>query len=475
MDQNVKKRRRDPFTVCTHLDFLLDLSGIGPRSLHCAAQCAVGLSDKEIYCFTCVGSRRNLLSSRSLYICTSCCWICCERHLGQHFMPLKRSRRVPNKGRKSHAIYLNYTHRELWCCECRDYVYHPLTDAAIKFARKKWEDSSIPLPEEPHSDPTGYQGLRGIYNLGNTCATSVVLQALIHNATLRNFFLGASHNPRKCTTEFCVACELQKTMHIFWTSSGSEPFIPDTMIKSTWNSVENSNIQGFNQQDASEVFTGLLTSLHKSMGGIDDNCNCSICSTFMGQLSSTTSCQDCSLTRIRFDPFSMINLIIQKNSSCDSTRPVEPLYVSSLEESLELYTSSETVWGYKCPKCDKISTSTKILRIVKAPPCAIFVLKRFRHGNQRRGAEKIVAWIQFPLELDLSPYFEEHSVRVKSSKLFKLKVVIVHNGALEGGHYISFIEQNGDWFRHDDQIVSKVSCEEVLSENAYILCYVATA
>jgi len=312
-----------------------------------------------------------------------------------------------------------------------------------------------------------------MYNLGNTCATSVVLQALIHNASLRNFFLGPSHDPRECNSNFCVACELQSTMRIFYSASGTEPFIPDTMIKATWNSVENSNIQGFNQQDASEVFTGLLTSLHKSIGGVDHKCKCPICSTFMGQLSSTTSCQVCSLSRIRFDPFSMINLIIQKNRVCDSTEPEEPLYVNSLEESLELYTSSESVRGYKCPKCNLISTSTKVLRLVKAPPYAIFVLKRFRQGNQRRGTEKIVAWIQFPLDLDLSPYFEEPPTRVKSFTMFKLKVVIVHNGALEGGHYISFIEQNGQWFRHDDQIVSKVSCEEVLSENAYILCYVA--
>ena len=54
---------------------------------------------------------------------------------------------------------------------------------------------------------------RGLRNLGQTCYMSVILQAFLHNPSMRQYFLGDRHNSQLCNREgVCLGCEVD---HLF--------------------------------------------------------------------------------------------------------------------------------------------------------------------------------------------------------------------------------------------------------------------
>ncbi len=57
--------------------------------------------------------------------------------------------------------------------------------------------------------------------------------------------------------------------------------------------------------------------------------------------------------------------------------------------------------------------------------------------------------------------------------LYSLTGVVVHSGAMGGGHYISYIKlgATGAWYHASDSSVSPASLESVLQAQAYILFY----
>jgi ubiquitin C-terminal hydrolase len=58
------------------------------------------------------------------------------------------------------------------------------------------------------------------------------------------------------------------------------------------------------------------------------------------------------------------------------------------------------------------------------------------------------------------------------STLYELLSVAVHLGTINGGHYVAYCrKEDGQWYFMDDERVGKVSLQEVLEQDAYMLFY----
>lgn len=427
----------------------------------------------------------------------------------------------------------------IFCHDCKDFVYDP-TFESIRTAnprkRKHAELDSPPIEGEKRLlalnttiTPCAATGLRGLYNMGQTCFMSVILQALIHNPIIRVYYLSEGHRKEDCEREACTSCALDDIFNDYFGHDKHEGYGAVHMLQACWRG--GGTLAGYSQQDAHEFLGFILNSLHaantaeeetangtsKENFAAKDDCECIVHQTFGGLLKSTVTCSSCKNTTTAVDPFMDLSLDIrstaisakkQKLKLANGNTASKPADTNTapmdLTECLDRFTSTETLSSdsYNCRKCGSSQTgATKKFGICRIPPVIPVHLKRFSHSKSSSQSSKVETRIRFPLSLDLTPYTTSSSSKSKdksktkgsSEKLsngtsstkvntedeyppprpiFELSSVIVHKGKLDNGHYISYSRQGDEWFRFDDSMVVQVGEKEVLGAEAYMLFYV---
>ncbi|CAM9684348.1 unnamed protein product, partial [Choristocarpus tenellus] len=293
----------------------------------------------------------NLEEADDVLTCLHCGFTGCSKH--KHLF-----RHCLSSLGEVHSFATNRSRAEVFCALCCDYVYDVEFDAVVactddrqaipevggadSAARKRrclaremghyvvadqwgqqpWRDDS--WPPRPLLSPRRQRmvgaGIRGMFNLGNTCFMSSVLQAMLHTSVVQSFFLGKGHERARCkklreeiprlarqiqllapsspgeelvasTTgdfsgssgtggvdrkedpstnklkDYCIACELSKLFEdMFSTESVDatlekvEPYVPNRLLEAVWGSSE--ALAGYEQQDAHEFLIAILDTLH---------------------------------------------------------------------------------------------------------------------------------------------------------------------------------------------------------------------
>jgi hypothetical protein len=121
-----------------------------------------------------------------------------------------------------------------------------------------------------------------------------------------------------------------------------------------------------------------------------------------------------------------------------------------LPASLTGYTAWEEVSDYECEACAKRTTLRKRATLESTSDTLIIHLKRFEMNYENGITSKINSRFAFPHEVDLWPYsFEALSggsapdAPTRSKWAYALVGIVVHMGALDSGHYFSFMKERG--------------------------------
>ncbi|GAB5372492.1 hypothetical protein AAMO2058_001670400 [Amorphochlora amoebiformis] len=145
----------------------------------------------------------------------------------------------------------------------------------------------------------------------------------------------------------------------------------------------------------------------------------------------------------------------------------------TLNECLEKYVLKENLAkadSVYCQRCKDYVMCSKQILIDKLAPTLVFQLKRFSQHPVTKRWFKIGDYVSFPIDgLNISTFMNNADDR---PQVYDLGSVIVHKGSLDNGHYICYIRRKNQWYKCDDNIVTRVTQDEVKSCEAYILFYV---
>ncbi|RMZ52581.1 hypothetical protein APUTEX25_003724 [Auxenochlorella protothecoides] len=202
---------------------------------------------------------------------------------------------------------------------------------------------------------------------------------------------------------------------------------------------------------------------------------------FGGQLQSSITCHKCNGRFTMYEPFWDLSLPLAKEGKQSSLSWLgikgSP---ASISDCLTVFAADEKLEGaeaFSCEVCKAKTPATKHLRLQRLPQILVLHIKRFKY----RGffTDKLTASVSYPLAgLSLDTYLSpEALVAGEGGALYDLYAVSNHYGNLSGGHYTAMCRvqspqaPEGEWYCFNDDLVNRVSEDQVMSQYAYILFY----
>ncbi|MDR1473649.1 MAG: hypothetical protein LBI41_03725 [Lactobacillales bacterium] len=315
----------------------------------------------------------------------------------------------------------------------------------------------------------------GLNNIGNTCYINAALQDLLNNKEFVDYILNVPESEINRTNPLGSGGKVFyafKELCQVWVLRDGTSYSPNKLKQVLDDRYP--LFAGYGQHDAHEFLITFLDVLHedlnqsyKAKGLLSDEA--------LSDLSGMNLHYACNKSFI-VDHFHGISHTILECPLCHGIT-----HVYEALAFLALPVNSSTLYGLidqhskrgqlapgdelHCDICEADSVSSRTVNVLQFPTYFTVQLKRFRQ-NTDGSFTKDDSPVAYPEEFDASRY-------VKDAGKYKLNGVICHYGTLNGGHYTSYVKNNGQWFLCNDSSITPVSKEEALSkvQNAYVLTY----
>ena len=320
-------------------------------------------------------------------------------------------------------------------------------------------------------------GLCGLINMGNTCYMNSIFQILLHHDLFVNYFLSerVEKDIEEERKESMVVREFNRLAKGYWSFDKYHQIKPLTIIKTLWQM--NPMFHPYKQNDAQEFLTFLLDSIHvgvqhpvriklkqksKNLTPIINKAvnhwkeffgdkYSELVSLYYFQMRTTIECPN-GHQSISFNPSSILSIDITGKS---------------LSTCLKKHFGKEDL-EYKCETCsEKHSTKQEIIQYLSE---YLFIqLKRFQYTQN--GVRKVFDIVEYPENLDLSE-FVDVSVD-KHHRKYNLDGMVLHQGGPDSGHYHSYQKHNNEWYKFNDENITKITNnEQILNiRDVYLLVY----
>eukprot|EP01017_Pseudomicrothorax_dubius_P041904 TRINITY_DN6769_c0_g3_i2.p1 TRINITY_DN6769_c0_g3~~TRINITY_DN6769_c0_g3_i2.p1 ORF type:complete len:152 (+),score=36.99 TRINITY_DN6769_c0_g3_i2:65-520(+) len=139
-----------------------------------------------------------------------------------------------------------------------------------------------------------------------------------------------------------------------------------------------------------------------------------------------------------------------------------------------------------CSACKNHVRATKKMSLYKSSQYLLLHLKRFKSGGHILSKQKNSALVDFPHELDMTPYVlhkekpneflneTDTKIHTEDEKIiYELVAISNHYGEMGFGHYTAYVKNmhTEKWYCCDDSSVREISPDGVVTKAAYVLFY----
>lgn len=333
----------------------------------------------------------------------------------------------------------------------------------------------------------------GIANLGNTCFLNAIIQLLRLCPAITDIFLDSKVKTRE-SKKLELYTGLQTLIQDFWRSAPGKydnpVLVPRGFLQSLNTTIRECDCDWYRpgqQSDSAEALQFILEGIHDSIyhkvdmrirgdaiSAEEKSHTKSIQSwidfyqkeyspivhNFHGQTQICIKCTECDTISERYEPWLMLKAPIPGSETAGGAAP-------TLHECIAAAFDFEAIDDYACEKCKKHTRAIMSSRMSRFPQFLLVSLKRFTNRNQKvRGR---IPWNLDTIDFEhVAAFNRDPFGNPNYTTKYTTVAVVEHWGSSHGGHYFMYNRQGSNWYKYDDNSVSKVSPDEVVSEDSYI-------
>lgn len=366
------------------------------------------------------------------------------------------------------SLYIHHEANHRFTADEGDWGFTRFADKNRIFAAK-FDGADRPLVENDSAtvtayvrvlkDPTGVlwhnfvnydskkeTGMVGLRNQGATCYLNSLLQSLYLTGAFRKAVYQIPTENDEDKADSASAYALQRLFYRLQT----DPVAVSTQELTHSFGWESRQI--FEQQDVQELSRILMEKLEARMKGTV--AEKALPDMFVGKMKTYLRCINVEYESSRIEDYWDLQLNV---GGCKSVTDSFKTYIQ--EETLE-GDNKYAAEGYG------LQDAKKGVIFESFPSVLHLQLKRFEYDFMRDAMMKVNDRYEFPEVLDCTPYLED-SADKSEPYIYHLHGVLVHSGDLNAGHYYAFLkpEKNGDFFRYDDDRVTRATKHEAIEDN----------
>ena len=291
-----------------------------------------------------------------------------------------------------------------------------------------------------------YETKTGLGNMGNTCFMNSALQILTHCDELTQFML--SHN-------FTNKLSQVYRQYLMEYNSSKSHFSPHK-LKSTMGH-QYRLFNGYSQQDSHEFMINFLDYLEEDLKkeNIPDDMKEIVSNLFDCRMKTIIRSTESKEKSTKEDPVRFLQVAIPNKTQI------------TLEDCLMQFIGKEEMgedgtglWETPSKKREK---AIKMNIILKFPKYLIFQVKRysFKQGYGKK------------ISTDIKVKEKWESALFPENSFYELKGFIYQSGGLGGGHYVSYVKIQGEWFCFNDSYVNRINHDAAMkvATKSYLLFY----